>query len=181
MTAAGSTRLRTRAAALVGVLCVAAAVTGCSGAEPSEGDGCANDRDLHRAQTLAALSFITSHPDPAVVVEQGSGCHAASGQIGAGREYYWENMDEHLVMAFHQAIAEKDGWKPAPDLDQVGTPSATAPTWSPSDGFLCYTKLLDGSAAYLRLYFQDSSTHGPEGTVYDVDAWFPGPAEGPGC
>ncbi|WP_412747380.1 hypothetical protein [Krasilnikovia sp. M28-CT-15] len=177
--------------AALAALTAAVALAGCSDARPS-GDGCANDHDRQRAQSLASLPFITAHPDPAEVVDQGGGCGSDSGQIGAGREYYWENLDQRGVAAFHRAIAMQDGWTvvPAPAESQAASNAArdpdadlgaARPSTLSEDDDLCFTKTIDGSAAFMQLEFPDSSIHGAYGNVYTVSAWFPGPSESPGC
>jgi hypothetical protein len=140
----------------------------------SAGDGCVNAHDTQRAQTLAHLSFITEHPDPAEVAgDGGAGCDNSTGEVSAGREYYWSQLDPRRVIAFYQAVAAQDGWT-------SGT-GAVDPSAQGLEASLCLTKQIDGSTAFVRLYFADSSEYGAYGDVYDVGAWFPGPEDVPGC
>ncbi|UQU62572.1 hypothetical protein COUCH_26525 [Couchioplanes caeruleus] len=145
-------------------------------------DGCLNERDRQRARTLAHLAFMTAHPTPGKVVEEGAGCDQASGEVFASREYYWALLDTRQVITFYQELAADDGWQPWP---VSGSPNpAELEVDSATQGLktgLCLTKQVDGNRAFLELYFQDSSVHGPAGDVYDVIAWWPGPREPLGC
>jgi hypothetical protein len=154
-----------------------------NGPEPAgETNGCASERDTQLARTLADLSFITAHPEPAEVAEQGSGCDGVDGQISAGRVYRWERLDPRQVVTFYQTIAAQDGWKPGHFADKVNEDvSGVEPADQGLGAFLCLTKQIGERPAFIRLYFDDSSAYGPEGDVYDVSAWLPGTSEPPGC
>ncbi|MFI7598850.1 hypothetical protein [Actinoplanes sp. NPDC049681] len=179
---------RLRVAGLAAVM-AAVALAGCSDTRPTK-DGCTNDGDRHRVESLLALPFITAHEDPAEVVEQGGGCDTDSGEISAGREYYREDLDQRGVVAFHRAIAMKDGWAVTPQRTdsqaQTNTgrdPHSDLGTGNPSalEDPPCFTKQIDGHIAFAQVGFPDSSEHGAYGNVYDVSAWIPGPSDPLGC
>jgi hypothetical protein len=145
-------------------------------------NGCANKRDSQLAQTLAGLSFITAHPEPAEIADQGAGCNGADGQISAGRTYRWEQLDPRRVVTFYETIATQDGWKTWPLADKVYENLRGPDTADEGmHAFLCLTKQIGERPAFMRLYFDDSSEYGPLGDVYDVSAWLPAANEPPGC
>ncbi|UQU66852.1 hypothetical protein COUCH_11525 [Couchioplanes caeruleus] len=149
---------------------------------PSAADGCGNERDRQRAQVLDRLSFLAAHPDQAEVVEHGAGCDPASGQVFASREYRWASLDARRVITFYQGLAAHDGWQPWPVSSGPGTTGDKVdPAAQGLGAFLCFTKQVGASPAFMELYFQDSSVHGPLGDVYDVVAWWPRPREPSGC
>ncbi|UQU66868.1 hypothetical protein COUCH_11610 [Couchioplanes caeruleus] len=175
-------------AALLCLVAVAAGVTfvvrsnhrGSAHHAAAADDGCVSERDRHRAQILADLSFMTVHPAPAKVVEQGAGCNRVSGQVFASREYRWAQMDTRYVMTFYQKLAADDGWRPwsvsgGPAELEVDAAKQSLNT------VLCLSKQVDGNRAFMEFYLQDSSVNGPEGDIYDVVAWWPGPHEPSGC
>jgi hypothetical protein len=153
-----------------------------AGETPGAQSGCARERDSRLAQTLASLSFITAHPEPAEMAEQGSGCYGVDGQISAGRTYRWERLDPRQVVTFYQTIATQDGWKSWPLADK-GYENLSGP--DPADeginALLCLTKQIGERPAFIRLSFDDSSAYGPKGDVYDVSAWLPTTNETLGC
>ncbi|BFU44192.1 hypothetical protein [Krasilnikovia sp. MM14-A1004] len=189
MSARATSQYRFRVAGLAAVT-AAVALAGCSDTRPTN-DGCTSDRDRHRVDSLLSLPLITAHADRAEMVDQGGGCDE-DGQISAGREYYWENLDQRGVTAFHQAIATKDGWKLTPLRAQSQAPTntgrdpdsdlAAGGSWpQPDEDPPCFTKQIDGQTAFAEVAFPDESDHGAYGDVYDVSAWIPGPNDPPGC
>jgi len=144
--------------------------------------GCASERDSQIAQTLADLSFITAHPEPAEMAEQGSGCVGVGGEIFAVRTYRWERLDPRQVVTFYQTIAAQDGWKRGHFADKVNeNVSGVDPADQGLGAFVCLTKQIGERPAFMQLSFDDSSEYGPEGDVYDVAAWLPGANESLGC
>ncbi|MEV4642456.1 hypothetical protein AB0J80_34445 [Actinoplanes sp. NPDC049548] len=172
---------------LVTVGAGAAFVRYSNGPEPAgETEGsdsrCASTPDSQLAQTLADLSFITAHPEPAEVAEQGSGCDGVDGQIFAVRTYHWERLDPRQVVTFYQTIAAQDGWTPGHFADKVNEDaSGVDPADQGLGAFLCLTKQIGERPAFMQLYFDDSSEYGPMGDVYVVLAWLPGASEPLGC
>ena len=153
-------------------------------ADEAEGsqNGCASERDSRLARTLADLSLITAHPEPAEMAEQGSGCVGVGGEIFAVRTYRWERLDPRQVVTFYQTIAARDGWKAGHFANKVNEDvTGVDPADQGLGGSLCLTKQIDGRPAFMRLSFVDSSEYGAEGDVYDVAAWLPGTSEPPGC
>ena len=153
-------------------------------ADEAEGsqNGCASERDSRLARTLADLSLITAHPEPAEMAEQGSGCDGVGGEISAHRVYRWERLDPRQVVTFYQTIAAQDGWKRGHFADKVNeNVSGVDPADQGLGAFVCLTKQIGERPAFMQLSFDDSSEYGPEGDVYDVAAWLPGANESLGC
>jgi hypothetical protein len=109
--------------------------------------GC-SDRDIKFAPTLQKLAIFQSHPDRIVELDSYSGCDPDDGFAYAGKKYR-AALGRDEVIDFYRVVATKDDWR----FDSSNAPPATDRALPTSAGGTCYSKTVDGTTAYLRIWF----------------------------
>jgi len=135
--------------ALAGLLATALAVPALQGCvSPGIRCGC-SDRDSAFSSTLAGLAILAEHPAGADPAETHAGCDDDDGFAYAGRTYH-VSLARPGILAFYRRAAAADGWH----FDGDNPPPPTAGlVVSGSAG--CYSKQVDGTTAYLAIWFPD--------------------------
>jgi len=98
--------------------------------------GC-SDRDVKFAPTLKQLSIFEAHPDHVVELNSYSGCDPDDGAAYID-QFYLAPLGRAEVLDFYRVAAEKEDWRF--DTDSGARSS-------------CYSKAVDGTTAYLRIWF----------------------------
>ncbi|WP_328467442.1 hypothetical protein OHA21_49050 [Actinoplanes sp. NBC_00393] len=130
---------------LVMAVVTAASLTAC-GSGSVFGGGCSH-RDRAFAGDLNELAILGVHPDGAEGVGEGFGCDEDDGFAHAGRSYR-SRLDRPGVQTFYRTAAEQDGWTWSGD--GPGVPSTGLVV---SAARSCFTKEVDGTTAYLAVWF----------------------------
>src|SRR4051794_3948515 len=109
--------------------------------------GC-TDRDEKFAPTLQKLSIFKAYPNHGIELDTYLGCDSDDGSAYAG-QYYLVPLGRNAVLDFYRGAAKKEGWRfesdyPSPAADQAQVTSARTS---------CYSKAIDGTTAYLRIWF----------------------------
>jgi hypothetical protein len=120
-------------------------VPACSVAVPAYG---CSDRDEKFASALPKLDIFQAHPNHVVELESYSGCDADDGFAYAGTKYLVP-LNRNELLDFYRVAAKEDDWRfdgdrASPAVDHALVTSA---------GGSCYSKEIDGTTAYLRVWF----------------------------
>jgi hypothetical protein len=121
------------------------ALPACSVSVPAFG---CSDRDEEFAPTLQKLSIFKVYPNRVVELDSYSGCDSDDGFAYAG-QYYLVSLGRNEVLDFYRVAATKDDWRL--DSDDASPAADQAPVTSA--GRSCYTKAVEGTTTYLRIWF----------------------------
>lgn len=170
---------------LTGVITVIGlgALPACGVAVPAYG---CSDRDERFAPTLQKLSIFKAYPNHVVELDSYSGCDPDDGFAYAGKKYLVP-LERKEVLGFYHVTAQEEDWR----FDSAHASPAADQALVTSAGGSCYSKAVDGTTAYLRIWFpgdlgdtegagvpspatgrSSQSVYGVEVTAsHDHDAW----------
>ncbi|HET6478834.1 MAG TPA: hypothetical protein VFG35_02155 [Actinoplanes sp.] len=139
-------RRRRAVASLLATVSAVSALQGCTWQGISYG---CSDRDSAFSSTLADLAILAEHPADAESAEAYAGCDPDDGFAYAGRTYR-VSFARSGILAFYRHTAVADGWH----LDGENPPPPTAGLVV-SGSASCYSKQVEGTTAYLAVWFPD--------------------------
>lgn len=120
------------------------ALPACGVAVPSYG---CSDRDEKFAPALRKLSIFKAYPGHVVELDSYSGCDQDDGFAYAGTKYL-APLGRSGILDFYRVAAVKEDWHF--DGDRASPPAGALVI---SAGGSCYSKAVDGTTAYLRIWF----------------------------
>lgn len=110
------------------------------------GYGCSG-RDEKFAPTLLKLGIFQAYPNRVAELDSYSGCDPDDGFAYAGKRYLVP-LGRKEILDFYRVAAKKEDWRF--DSDRASPASEALVT---SAGGSCYSKAVDGTTAYLRIWF----------------------------